>query len=277
MSRLFIIAALLGATIGLPYILDRLSNKSPSSAVAPPPTSGPGSSPTAFSPLQGPGSLANANSAPLESTRFHSVEQVLRFDITKEWVYQNWSRKSTGPTDVGLFAVRVAAVTGTQLAAIAGSLTYFFNAYGQVEHISFRGRTGDTTQLVNFLTRTYGFQRASAPVGEQLFQVKRGERVQSELRTRSESVVSTASPHTSFAVELQLARPGSVRFLPPRVPQLEIPQATSTSPAAATPAGDAASSEGASSGSSALDPYLDKFRYATPEEEGQVLWRRWPN
>jgi hypothetical protein len=282
MSRLFIIAALLGVTIGLPYVLDRLSSKSPSSAVAPPPTAGTGlsapilGSPTELSPTQTPNSLTSASSVPLEGTRFHSVEQVLRFDITKEWVYQNWSRKSTGPTDVGLFAVRVAAVTGTHLSAIAGSLTYFFNAYGQVEHISFRGRTGDTTHLVNFLTRTYGFQPAAAPVGEQLLQVKRGERVQSELRTRSESVVSTASPHTSIAVELELARPGSARFLPPRVPQLEIPQVSSTQ-AATTPAGEAASSEGTSSGSSALDPYLEKFRYATPQEEGQVLWRRWPN
>ena len=140
--------------------------------------------------VQSPGSLLSNNTVPLEGTQFHSVEQVLRFDVTKEWVYHNWSRKSTGPTDVGLFAVRVPVVTGTQLAAIAGSLTYFFNSYGQVEHISFRGRTGDPTQLVNFLMRTYGFQRSTAPVGEQLLQVKRGERIQSELRTRSESVVS---------------------------------------------------------------------------------------
>jgi hypothetical protein len=276
MSRLFIIAALLGVTIGLPYVLDRLSNKSQSSAVVPPPTASTGlnaptpMSPTALSPIQTPNSLINANSIPLDGTRFHAIEQVLRFDITKEWVYQNWSRKSTGPTDVGLFAVRVAAVTGTHLAAIAGSLTYFFNAYGQVEHISFRGRTGDTTHLVNFLMRTYGFQPASAPVGEQLLQVKRGERVQSELRTRSESVVSAASPQSSFAVELELARPGSVRFLPPRVPQLEIPQV-------ATPAAPSTASGDAGTSSEGLQPYLDKFRHATPQEEGQVLWRRWPN
>ena len=222
--------------------------------------------------VQSPGSLLSNNTVPLEGARFHSVEQVLRFDVTKEWVYQNWSRKSTGPTDVGLFAVRVPVVTGTQLGAIAGSLTYFFNAYGQVEHISFRGRTGDPAHLVNFVMRTYGFQRSTAPVGEQLLQVKRGERIQSELRTRSESVVSTASPHSSFAVELELARPGSVRFLPPRAPQLEIPQVAST-PAPATPTGEAS----ASSNEGALQPYLDKFRYATPQEEGQVLWRRWPN
>jgi hypothetical protein len=221
------------------------------------------------------GSAISAHSASLDGTRFYSVEQVLRFDVTKEWVYQNWSRKSTGPTDVGLFAVRVPLVTGTHLTALAGSLTYFFNVHGQVEHISFRGRTGDSTHLVNFLTRTYGFQRTAAPAGEQLFQVTRGSRVQSELRTRPESVLWQTSAHGSIAVELELARPGSQRFLPPRVPQLEIPQVASTAPAAPTTQGTEAAE--AASESSVLQPYLDKFRYASPQEEGQVLWKRWPN
>jgi len=105
--------------------------------------------------------------------------------------------------------------------------------------------------------------------------VKRGERIQSELRTRPESVVSTNLPHASFAVELELARSGSARFLPPRTPQLEVPQVASTT--TATPAGEAGAAGDTSSGSSVLEPYLDKFRYATPQEEGQVLWRRWPN
>jgi hypothetical protein len=279
MSRLFIIAALLGVTIGLPYVLDRLTSKGAPGTSSPPPLSATsivpasGTSPDAqvhANPLLGPGAFG-ANTVQLEGTRFQSVEQVLRFDITKEWVYQNWSRKSTGPTDVGLFAVRVAVVTGTHLGAVAGSLTYFFNAYGQVEHISLRGRTGDTSPLVSFLMRTYGFQWSPAPVGEQILQVKRGERIQSELRTRPESVVSNSSPHSSIAVELELARPGSARFLPPRTPKLEIPQVASSS----TPA-DTGGADSNSSGSS-LEPYLDKFRYATPQEEGQVLWRRWPN
>jgi hypothetical protein len=108
-------------------------------------------------------------------------------------------------------------------------------------------------------------------VGEQLFQVKRGERIQSELRIHSDGVVSTTSPNSSFAVELELARPGSARFLPPRAPKLEIPPVAST-PAAAAPSADASTP-----GNEASQSYLEKFRYATPEEQGQVLWRRWPN
>jgi hypothetical protein len=172
-----------------------------------------------------------------------------------------------------LFSVRVPLVTGTHITAIAGSLTYYFNAQGQVEHISFRGRTGDTTQLVNFLARTYQFQRMDAPIGDQLYQVKRGRRIQSELRTRPEPVLWTTSPHESFTVELELARPGSPRFLPPRAPNLQIPQVASATPPA-TPANESgpAQAAGIPGGS-----YLDKLRYATPQEEGQVLSKRWPN
>jgi hypothetical protein len=276
---------LLGVTIGLPYVASRFSgggtpvaNQPPAAAVPVPLAAGSASSPPAASlpassthSVQGPGSLVYANTAPLEGTRFHSVDQVLRFDITKDWVYRNWARKSTWPTDVGLFGVRVPLVTGTDITALAGSLTYYFNAHGGLEHIAFRGRTGDTTALVSFLARTYHFQWSPAAVGEQLYQVKRGERVQSELRTRPDAVLWTTAPHSSIVVELELARPGSKRFLPSRAPALEIPQVASSTPAAASGEGTA------TDGSSGSDSYFDQIRHATPEEEGQVLWKRWPN
>jgi hypothetical protein len=208
----------------------------------------------------------------LDSPRFNSVEQFLRFDVTKEWVYRNWNRKSTGPTDVGLFSVRVPLVMGTQRTALAGSLTYHFNSNGAVEHISFRGRTADTKQLVNFLMRTYEFQRADGPVGEQVYQVTRRKRVQSELRTWPGSVLRSTSPLSSIAVELELARPGSARFLPPRGPSLAVPQVASPPPPVATQ--DARTGAAADSG---VGTYINGIRYATPQEESHVLWKRWPN
>jgi hypothetical protein len=281
------VAMLLGVTIGLPYAASHLSNDG-AKVSRPPPGVSAAQAPTAGSPgpwlqaaatptaspnsVEGPGSLVYTSTAPLEGTRFHSVDQVLRFNINKDWVYRNWARKSTWPTDVGLVGVRVPLVTGTDIAALAGSLTYFFNAQGQLEHISFRGRTGDTTALVNFLARTYQFQWSSAPVGEQVYQVKNGNRVQSELRTRPEAVLWTTAPHSSIAVELELARPGSKRYLPPRVPSLQIPQVASSTP----PAAEASDGAGSSS-ANGDDSFFDSIRRATPEEEGQVLWRRWPN
>jgi hypothetical protein len=278
MPRLAMIAPVLAATIGGPFIASRLSNKTtatplPAASSETSPATNPAPVPAAagVQPVQpsveSAVSLVQANPAALEGTRFHSIDQVLRFDVTKEWVYRHWARKSTGPTDVGLFSVRVPLVMGTGVTALAGSLTYYFNTHGQVEHISLLGHTGDTAQLVSFLVRTYEFLRTHAPAGEELYQVKRGRRVQSELRTRPEPIAWSTSPQSSFAVELELARPGSRRFLPQRGLALEIPQVASASTTA--PPDDSAESSG--------DSYLDALRYATPQEEGQVLWKRWPN
>lgn len=179
-------------------------------------------------PIPSPGSQMFASPAPLEGSPQLSIEHVLRFDVTKEWVYRNWARKSTGLADAELFGIRVPLVTGTGIADLAGSLTYYFDASGQVQHIAFRGRTGDTTRLIDFLARNYKFQRATSPAGEQLFQVAASAGVQSELRTRPESVLWATAPHGSFAIALELARPGSKRILPPRGPSLAIPPVAAT-------------------------------------------------
>ena len=269
MSRPLIILFLLGASIGVPYFASRPTRGDKASGNAPAATAAPPPGPVAAAVVPAPTAELPNQQAAADGPRFNSVDQFLRFDVTREWVYRHWNRKSTGPTDVGLFGVRVPLVMGTQMTSLAGSLTYFFNSHGQVEHISFRGRTADTTQLVSFLARTYEFQRVDAPVGEQVYQVTRRGRVQSELRTRPESVLDNKSPHSSVAVELELARPGSRRFLPPRGPNLAIP------PAAAPPV--SSPTEGASAAAGTGGSYFDKVRYATPQEEGQVLWKRWPN
>jgi hypothetical protein len=226
-----------------------------------------------------PGSPMGASRVALNGTQFTSIDQVLRFDVSKEWVYQNWDRKSTGPTDVGLFGVRVPLVMSPQIYALAGSLTYFFNSQGQVEHISFRGRTGDSTQLLQVLTTKYQFQRVASPTGEQVYQTQYNGQVQSELRTHPESVLWLNSPNQSIAVELELARPGSSRVLPPRPTGFEGLQAVQAQQAAAAQA-QAASAAAEKTGSAAEsngNSYLNKIRYASPEEQSQVLWQRWPN
>ncbi len=224
--------------------------------------------------------LTPASLPPITGPQFTSVDQVLRFDISKEWVYQNWDRKLTGPTDVGLFSVRVPLVMRPQLSALAGSLTYYFNPQGQVEHISFLGHTGDATPLVRLVTTTYHLQYTPSPTGEQVYQLRYEGQVQSELRTHPESLLQSSSPNQSIAVELELARPGSVRVLPPRpigfvVPKVEGTPATSASNASApsSSAINATYNTPASKGAN----YFDKVRHATPQEESQVLWKRWPD
>ncbi len=99
---------------------------------------------------------------PLEGTPTYSLAEVLRLDVTKEWVYQRWARKSTALSELDLYGVRVPLVTGTKLHDLAGSLTFFFAPDGRVQRISFRGRTGDTTQLVELASQRLRHDMANA-------------------------------------------------------------------------------------------------------------------
>ncbi len=180
--------------------------------------------PPVLSQPEGPGALLYTSPAPLEGLPTTSLAEVLRFDITKEWVYGRWSRKSTGLAEPELFGVRVPLVSGTRMTDVAGSLTYYFNPQGAVEKIALTGKTADTTELVNLVVRQYGFEpQVPLVAGEQLYQVRNHDRIESELRTWPEPILWTTSPHTSFSVELELNRPGSRRTVSRRLPQLNIP------------------------------------------------------
>ena len=170
---------------------------------------------------RGPGFELYPVETPLEGNPSVSLEEVFRFDVTKEWVYERWARKSTALSDLGLYGVRVPLVTGTQIHDLAGSLTYFFDATGKVERISFKGNTGDTTKVVMLAVQKYGLQQQESPVvGEQIFQIKRGNEVFSDLRTKPSSVLWSSSPHNSFAVEFDLQRAEATSPLPSRLAPL---------------------------------------------------------
>jgi Family of unknown function (DUF6690) len=287
LSRPLMIATLLGTAIGAPYLVSHssgitsqisrpFSGSGPTSPAGPASISNP-SSPVAF---DSPDSLLYNSPVPLEGARVHSLAEVFRFDLTKEWVYSNWARKSTGLADAELFGVRVPLVTGTGMTDLAGSLTYYFNAQGQVQHITFVGKTADTTQLVNFITSTYKLQRVAAPAGDQLYQLKRSGQVQSQLRTQPDGVLWTTSPHGSFLVDLALERPGSNRSLPPPTPLLDLGSApavgSSAMPPAASTAAPAANGEQSSQGGVMSKIFPKDARYATPEEQRQLEAQRWP-
>ncbi len=337
-SRPLIIASLLGASVGVPYVASRATQgpakpgatSTPNAIAAPgattamvpqitstsiPTTSAallspspvPAAQPTSLTPpittaqpiatyplaspqvrLLPPVTSAAAATyaltpmAPQNGAQFASVSQVLRFDVTKDWVCRTWPRKSTGPTDVGLFAIRVPLVMGTQMSSLVGALTYYFNAQDQVEHISFRGRTGDAIPLVQYLTQTYQFQPVVSPTGEKIFQVASDNGLHSELRLHPEAVLDANLPQQSIVVELELARPGSQRVLPPHGPALQIPQVDNTA-AAATPLAQppsaptaAAANTAAPTAAATSGGYWNQVRYATQDEQTPMFDRRWP-
>lgn len=308
-GRPLMLASLLGASIGVPYVVSKTSTPAgpPASVAAPPghlaatspaptawntagtpatPSTTPpplltqaanffstsSTAPAAYPSTATPAPLAPLAAAPAVSPlRYHSLQEVLRFDVSKEWVYQNWERKSTGLADLQMFGIRVPLVTGTQRTDLAGSLTYQFDAQGQVQHISFRGRTADTSGIVNYLAQTYQFQRMQAPAGEQLYQVRDGNSVYSELRTMPESVLLETSPLGSFGVVLEMGRPGSNRALQPQVPKLDIPEVAESAKQAEE------ASKAASADAKDNPNLVGSLRPATQVEHNQRVEHRWPN
>jgi hypothetical protein len=173
----------------------------------------------------------------------YSIAEVLRMDVSKEWVYQRWPRKSTALADLDLFGVRVPLVTGTQLYDLAGSLTYYFGGDGRVKKITFTGRTGDTTQLAAIAHQRFGLQAQPTPIaGEQLLQYRNGDDVLSELRTSPAPVLWASTPHESFAVELVLQDPATARPLQSPIMNMTAgsPSVQPAQPATATPSQTAA-------------------------------------
>lgn len=257
LPRPIMLPALLAASVAVPYAATNgpdfakdLVEKGKAKLEGPPAVANSLQAPPGdalFGSPQGPGSLLHPNETPLEGIPRHSLAEVLRMDVSKEWVYAHWSRKSTTTSDLSLYGVRVPLVTGTRLADVAGSLTYYFGHDGQVHKLSFRGYTGDTTELVQLVAQRYGLQRAYASPGEQLYQVRRDNEVVSQLHTRPAPVLWNSSPHDSFVVQLDLQRPETARPLPlpgaPVRPDVASPPTTAQATPAAKPQQEGAKKE----------------------------------
>ncbi|WP_425398858.1 DUF6690 family protein [Aeoliella sp.] len=231
MPRPVMLAGLLGAAVGVPYVVDHSAEWQQSFTQSQPAAEQSADQAAVQTPKftmpppmqpSSPGDHLYTSPVPLEGMPTYSLAEVLRWDINKEWIYQRWARKSTGLAEPELFGIRVPLVSGTRMTDVAGSLTYYFDKQGMVQKIRLVGKTADTTELVNLLASRYALRPAPPLVaGEQLFRVDRDGLVESELRTQPESVLWVTSPHSSFSVDLELNRPGSGFFVRRPMPKLQ--------------------------------------------------------
>jgi hypothetical protein len=150
---------------------------------------GPGGSPTGVIPLP-------------------SLAEVLRLDVSVDWVLQRWPRVTTGLPQLQLQGYRVPLLSGTRVSDVAGSLTYYFNARQQVQRITLRGTTGDPRELATLLASRYGFtRRLTNDPGVVLFEaVDSSNRPVGSLKIRSAPVVSVSQPYSRFQVDLLIER-----------------------------------------------------------------------
>ena len=134
------------------------------------------------------------------------LREVMRFDISPEWVIQRFSRVSTVLSDVKLQALRVPIVTGTRVDDLAGTLTYYFDGTGRLQRVSLHAFTGDPNRLMGAMTQHYGLTReASLEAG--VF-TKRWNGIPIHfLRLTHSAVVHADALHQKYTVFLELNQP----------------------------------------------------------------------
>ncbi len=137
-----------------------------------------------------------------------SLAEVLRFDVTVEWVLRRWPRVSTGLNYMQLQGYRVPLVTGGQITDVAGALTYYFNAHQQAQRITLRGTTGDPQVLVSILTGRHHFaRRLTNNPGLIVYEaVDANNKPLGTCKIRSAPVIKANKPYTRYEFDLVIDR-----------------------------------------------------------------------
>lgn len=145
-------------------------------------------------------------SLPITGSPVDSLSDVLRFNITPDWILHHWPRVTTQLSDLRLAGLRVPLVTGTEKHDLAGSLTYYFDNQQLLQRISFSGYTGDESKLVALLTEKCAL-RSVPTLHRGLYLAEWGGKARSALRIKHSAIIDAGSSHPQFKVELELNRP----------------------------------------------------------------------
>jgi hypothetical protein len=137
------------------------------------------------------------------------LREVMRFDITPDWVIGRFSRVTTVLADTRLQGLRVPIVTGTAASDIAGTLTYYFDHKHTLQRLTVHGFTGDPGKIVGIMTGPYGLE--SNPALEAGVYTKRWNGVPVHfLRLTHAPVVYSDAVHQKYTVFLELNQPSLV-------------------------------------------------------------------
>jgi hypothetical protein len=150
--------------------------------------------------------LSGSYNDSLVGTQVNDIREVLRFDITPEWVTNRFSRVGTVLADLQLEGLRVPIVTGTRADDVAGTLTYYFDHAHKLQRVMVHGFTGDPARLVNTMTQHYGLSH-EATLEAGVFTRRWNGRPVHFLRLTRAPVVYSDAVHQKYTVFLELNQP----------------------------------------------------------------------
>ncbi len=147
-----------------------------------------------------------AGASSLVGQPVQDLRDVLRFDITPDWVTQRFSRVSTVLAELNLDGLRVPLVTGVSAGDLAGSISYYFDRQSRLQRVMLHGFTGDATSVVNTMTQYYGLQpEPSLEAG--VYTRRWNGRPVHFLRISRAPIVYSDATHHKFIVFLELNQP----------------------------------------------------------------------
>jgi hypothetical protein len=156
----------------------------------------------------------------IEGPPVADFSELFRFDVTVGWIHNRWGRVSHAPRKNAWQGYRVAAVSGTALDDIAGSLTYYFDRDHRVAAIEFIGTTGDPLRLISSMSYSYGLRPQMAQSGGVHLYERTDTQLSARLIVRPSAEFSSDYADRRYQIELELIRPDAPIARPLAVPTL---------------------------------------------------------
>lgn len=142
----------------------------------------------------------------LSGYQVKDLREVMRFDITPEWVISRFSRVSTVLADLSLEGLRVPIVTGIRADDLAGTMTYYFDNSGQLQRLTIHGFTGNPERFSQTMVTYYGLQREPA-LEAGVYTKRWNGRPTHFMRLTHAPVVYSDAVHQKYTVFLELNQP----------------------------------------------------------------------
>lgn len=111
------------------------------------------------------------NTSALHQLPVVSLAEILRFDITPEWVLARFPRVTTLLSELNLDGLRTPLITGSSPGDLAGTLTYYFDRYKRLQRVSIHATAGDPTRYVMELQQAYKMSQEPS-LGGSLYVIK---------------------------------------------------------------------------------------------------------
>jgi hypothetical protein len=145
--------------------------------------------------------------ATVEQTPIVSLSEILRFDITPEWVLGRFPRVSTLLSEMNLDGLRVPLVTGSSPSDLAGTLTYYFDRYKRLQRVTIHASVGDPTRYASELQQAYRLTPEPS-LGGYLYVIRWNGTPASILHVTPATVVHSSSPYNRYNLFLELNQAG---------------------------------------------------------------------